>query len=69
MKRKNNIKKFWITILTDIIVIALIFTNLEGSAGIIASIIVALSILVVIILSHKKTDFFISNKSDKTKKK
>lgn len=61
MKRKIKSKKLWITILTDILAITIIFSGIGGRAGIIATIIASIITLIIIILTHKKTDFF-SNK-------
>ena len=62
MKRKLKIKKFWIAILTDILAITMIFFGIGGSAGIIATIFASIITLIIIILTHKKTDYFSNNK-------
>lgn len=62
MKRKIKSKKFWITILTDFLAITIIFSGIGGRAGIIATIVASLIALIIIILTHKKTDFFITKK-------
>ena len=62
MKIKLKSKKFWITILTDILTITIIFSGIEGSAEIIATIITSIITLIIIILTHKKTDFFSKKK-------
>lgn len=69
MKRKLKSKKFWITILTDIIAITLIFKEVGGRAGIIAGVIGSIATLLIIILTHKKVDFFITKDSKELQKK